>query len=511
MRSRSLVGLVAGCALLAACEGLKEALTAHVDVAARAGSQELSVTRLGDLLGNAKIQVPVSRETAGILADIWTGYQQMASAAAHGDSLNDKKAIDQALLPMANANRLNIFMDSVAKTFKVDSGSEATYNQAAGGLLAARHILIGYKNPAVPPTQAEKDSLRKKAEAVLPQVTAANFGDMAKKYSTDPTAAQNKGYLGVFPKGAMVPAFYDATAALKPGEISKLVETNFGFHIIQRLPYAEAQKEFSQQYAGISSKAADSVYLAQTETAAKIQVKDNAPAAIKEAAKDPAKHRADKATLATFNGGELTVADFLSWMESVPPQQGIMQRIPGAPDSVLKPFLKNVAMQQVLLRRADSAHVTLKDEDKANMYSGIAQLVNNLEMTLGIDAKTLSDSAKSVPEKERLAAAHVDAYLDRMMAGQAQPITVPPPLKKILDAKYESSVNSAGIDRGFERAQKLRKVADSTRAANQPKSQIPLPGGVGAPPAGQAPGAQPPQPQPTPQPAKPPTPAPKKP
>jgi hypothetical protein len=501
MRSRSLVGLVAGCALLAACEGLKEALTAHVDVVARAGQQELSVNRLGDLLGNAKIQVPVTRETAAILADIWTGYQQMAYAAAHGDSLNDHKAIDQALAPMANASRLNLFMDSVSKTFKVDSGSESAYNQAAGGLIAARHILIGFKNPPAPPTAAEKDSVRKKAESVLPQVTAANFTDMAKKYSTDPSAAQNKGYLGVFGKGTMVPAFYDAAAALKPGEISKLVETQFGFHIIQRLPYSEAQKDFSQQYAQIAGRVADSVYYAQAEAAANIQVKDNAPAAIKEAAKEPAKHRSDRATLATFKGGDLTTGDFVSWMESVPPQQSVMQRIPGAPDSVLKPFIKQVTLQQVLLHRADSAHVTLKEEDKANMYSSIGQLVGNLEMTLGVEPKMLADSAKSVPEKERLAAARVDAYLDRMMAGQANPITIPLPLKKILDAKYESSVNPAGIDRGLERAQKLRKTADSTRTANQPKSQVPLPG-VGAPPAGQAPGGA----QPAPAPAKPATP-----
>ena len=295
MRSRSLVGLVAGCALLAACEGLKEALTAHVDVVARAGSQELSVTRLGDLLGNAKIQVPVNRETAAIIADIWTGYQQMAYAAAHGDSLNDKKAIDVALAPMANASRLNMFMDSIAKSFKVDSGSEAEYNQAAGGLLGARHILIAFKNPQVPPTAAEKDSVRKKAESILPQVTAANFTEMAAKYSNDPTAKQNKGYLGVFPKGNMVQPFYDATAALKPGEVSKLVETQFGFHIVQRLPYADAQKDFAQQYAAISAHKADSTYLAQTETSANIQLKDNAAASIKEAARDPSKHRTDKA------------------------------------------------------------------------------------------------------------------------------------------------------------------------------------------------------------------------
>ena len=125
MRSRSLIALAAAGTMLTACDGLKEALTAHVDVVARAGSQELSVTRLGDLLGNAKIQVPVTRENAAIIADIWAGYQQMGYAAAHGDSLNDKKAIDQALAPMYNASRVQMFMDSVAKSFKVDSGSEA--------------------------------------------------------------------------------------------------------------------------------------------------------------------------------------------------------------------------------------------------------------------------------------------------------------------------------------------------------------------------------------------------
>src|SRR5258708_30356517 len=103
MRSRYVIGIVAAGTLLTACEGLKEALTAHVDVVARAGSQELSVNRLGDLLGGAKIQVPVTRENTAIIADIWTGYQQIAYAPAHADSLSDKKAIDVALAPYINA------------------------------------------------------------------------------------------------------------------------------------------------------------------------------------------------------------------------------------------------------------------------------------------------------------------------------------------------------------------------------------------------------------------------
>src|SRR5258708_7050592 len=135
MRSRFLVGIATAATLLTGCEGLKEALTAHVDVVARAGSQELSVTRLGDLLGGAKIQVPVTRENTAIIADIWTGYQQIAYAAAHGDSLNNKKAIDGAVASYMNAQRVTRFKDTLMKMLKPDSGSEAAYNQAAGGLL----------------------------------------------------------------------------------------------------------------------------------------------------------------------------------------------------------------------------------------------------------------------------------------------------------------------------------------------------------------------------------------
>jgi hypothetical protein len=488
MRFRLLAAGAVACTAITACSGLKDALTAHVDVAARAASQELSVNRLGDLLGNAKIQVPISKENAAIIADLWTGYEQMAYAAAHDDSLNDKKAIDAAFAPLINQQKLNRYMDSVSQTLKVDSASEASYNQGAGGLLAARHILIGFKNQGVPPTQAEKDSLRKVADQVRSQVTPANFADLAKRYSTDPTAKQNAGNLGVFPAAMMIAPFSAATKALKPGEISQPIETQFGYHIIQRLPYADVAKEFAGQYGQAAKHEADSLYLAKIEADANVQVKDNAVSTIKDVAKEPAKHRNDKGTLATFKGGDLTVADFLNWIDAVPPQQQILQRIPQAADSELKPFVKQVAMQQILLKQALDAKVDIPEEMRTNLYSSIGQLVQQVWQTLGVDPKTLADSAKTQAEKERIAAAHVDAYLDRMMAGQAQVLNVPAPLKKMLDAKYESSVNQQGVDRATERAQKVRASADSARAASQPKSAVPMPGmtppGEATPPAG---------------------------
>ena len=146
----------------------------------------------------------------------------------------------------------------------------------------------------------------------------------------------------------------------------------------------------------------------------------------------------------------------------------------------------------------------LSAEDKTQLYAQFSQLVQTLWQQLGVDPKALKDSAKTAPERERLAANRVESFVDRILGGQAQPVPVPQPLAIVLQSKFESSINSAGVDRAVERAQKIRAVADSTRAANQPKSQVPLPGmpnGAAPPPGGNQQPTTPPAPT-TPQPTK---------
>src|SRR5262249_61955116 len=133
----------------------------------------------------------------------------------------------------------------------------------------ARHILI-----MVPPgsTPAKQDSLRKKAEGIRGQVTTANFADMAKRYSNDSASGRRGGDLGAFRREEMVKPFADAVAALKPGEISPLVETQFGYHIIQRPTYAQARAEYDQAYRQIAAQVAESIYVAKVDAGANISV-----------------------------------------------------------------------------------------------------------------------------------------------------------------------------------------------------------------------------------------------
>jgi peptidyl-prolyl cis-trans isomerase C len=102
-----------------------------------------------------------------------------------------------------------------------------------GETVHAAHILIGVPQGA---TIAQKADAKTRAQAALKQVKSGTpFEEVAKARSQDPGSAPNGGDLGFFPKGQMTPAFEQAAFTLKPGAVSGLVETPFGFHIIKMI------------------------------------------------------------------------------------------------------------------------------------------------------------------------------------------------------------------------------------------------------------------------------------
>ncbi|MGF6526241.1 SurA N-terminal domain-containing protein [Variovorax sp. PvP013] len=129
-------------------------------------------------------------------------------------------------------------MDAVKKNIAVSDADLRSYyeqNKARFGTPEERrasHILI--TSPAGAPA-AERDKARARATELLAEVhkAPATFAAVARKNSQDPGSAEKGGDLGFVARGAMVKPFEDAMFALKKGDISDVVESEFGFHVIQ--------------------------------------------------------------------------------------------------------------------------------------------------------------------------------------------------------------------------------------------------------------------------------------
>jgi len=138
----------------------------------------------------------------------------------------------------ADIQYLVLDLDAAKKRVVLNDADVKTYyeqNQARYGTKEERragHILIA---AAADAPAADKAKAKAKAEELLAELkkNPSAFADLARKNSQDPGSAEKGGDLDFVTRGAMVKPFEDALFALKKGEISNVVETEFGYHIIR--------------------------------------------------------------------------------------------------------------------------------------------------------------------------------------------------------------------------------------------------------------------------------------
>jgi len=140
----------------------------------------------------------------------------------------EQAAIEYVVLDLAVLKKAIAVPEDDLRKYYAENASRYT----AAEERRARHILVQAAKDA--PADVRQKA-KAKAEALLAEArkNPAGFADLAKKNSDDPGSAPNGGDLDFFGRGAMVKPFEDAAYAMKPGEISNVVETDFGFHIIQ--------------------------------------------------------------------------------------------------------------------------------------------------------------------------------------------------------------------------------------------------------------------------------------
>jgi peptidyl-prolyl cis-trans isomerase C len=128
-------------------------------------------------------------------------------------------------------------------------------------MVKARHILIKADQSV---SDEDKKNAKAKAENILNKIKSGeDFAKLASEHSDDPGSKQKGGELGFFPRGRMVKPFEDAAFALKAGEISRIVETQFGYHIIK---VEERKDEAIEPYNDVKERLSQKLTQEQTKT-----------------------------------------------------------------------------------------------------------------------------------------------------------------------------------------------------------------------------------------------------
>lgn len=474
---RKLVALIAvtGALSFPACDSLGQALGAHKNVVARAAGHTLTVDDAASLL-QQNTRLPDNPQVVDALANLWVDYTLLATAAEKDSTLKSinlqplvKPALEQEMVWKLRDRVIHV------DTALSDADLQKLYaEQAPGTQVRARHILFRLPPDATP---AQRDSIMKLAQSVRAQVTAnggKTFAELAQKYSDDPGSKAQGGELGFFGKGQMVGPFETAAFKLQPGQVSDVVETPFGLHIIQveerkQQPFEQMKVQFRQAAIQTRMQQAESQYVNALTDTLNIKLADGALEVVKDLARKPetsvSGRTADRA-LVTYKGGALTGADFLEVMRSLPAQQ--RTQFASAPDDQLKNVLQGLARNKILIAEAKRQGLSPTKQQQDSLTNLARQQLANVLRSSGL-AHLKPASGQS--EKEAIDA-KVRALITGVVKGEQNIIPLGP-LSFALREQFGANVYDRAYPNVVAKVQATRPAAPA--AGFQMPNPVPVP------------------------------------
>lgn len=373
----------------AGCDSLGDALTPHTDAVARAAGYELSVDEAASLLTESE-QLEPSRPVAEALANVWIDYilvaHQIRSDSTFGNL--DLGPVIEPEIEQAMVYELRESVIDVDTTVTDEELRRLYETEKPGARIRARHILFSFPPEA---SEGERDSVRALAEDVLERARAGeDFAGLAREFSDDSVTAVEGGDLGFFGHGEMVGPFEKVAFALDPGQISDIVRTPFGLHIIkaeeQRIAgFDDVADMFRRRVKERRVMSAESTYVESIIDTADVEIHDDGVGILQGLIRNPRSEltsRAAERAVVSYPGGELTAGELLSLARSL--SQNQRQNVLGTPDEQIRGLLERLATQDALVTEAERRGMTLDSVRRDSIAAAARERILNLAGQLRI-------------------------------------------------------------------------------------------------------------------------------
>ena len=470
MRKLAAFGVLAATVAFTACDGMNQAMTSHTDVVARAGGLELTVEEAAGLLAQNP-RLPAEPEVVDAVANLWVDYVVLATAADRDSTLGsvDVAPIVDPILEQQLFGKLNDQVIKVDTTFTDEELREIWEREQPGTEVRARHILLRLAPDA---TSDQRDSALALANDLRARAQAGeNFADLAQEFSQDPGTRQSGGDLGFFGRGQMVAPFEAAAFALDVGEVSDVVETPFGLHIIKleerRAPeFDQARDTFRMQLIQQRVAEAQQAYVEELTSSLRIQVQDGATAVARDLAEKPERNlsgRAASRTLVSYEGGQLTAREYLDWIRDRTSPSNRAQ-IAAMSDENLEMLLEGMAQNEILLAEAERQGLQMTTEERDSLSTEVRSQLAQATQMIGLSGIQPQQGETREQAIER----RVMTFIEAVIRGEQQPLGLGPLAFSLRDT-YNGEVFARAVPKVIETAQTSRPALPMP----QPQGQLP--------------------------------------
>ncbi len=390
-------------------------------VVARAAGFQLKTEAAAQMLA-PQAHLPNDPEVVEALANLWVDYFLLARAAAQDTTLESlelgpliDRQIDQELVMKLRDHVIHV------DTAISDAELQALYeDQLPGGRVRARHILLQFPPGA---TRSQMDSVRAMAESLRARLMAGeDFAALAREYSQDSGSGPSGGDLGTFGRGEIVPAFEDVVFSLGIGDISEVVETPFGLHLIrvdERTipPLEDMREQFRRQVQDRRVQVAESLYMASIVEGAEIQIQEESYEAVKQIASDPDKElsrRASGRPLVRYSGGAYTLGEFQEWLRTS--AANVASQIETAPQEQIEVLLQNLTRAELLVNEARNEGVQVSASRQDSLVAAVRDGMRGVARELGF----LGLERREGESLDEAAARAVREVLEEVVGGDRQ-------------------------------------------------------------------------------------------
>lgn len=423
------------------------------NVVARAGGNELTAEWLAEAIAEGGIATqPTAVER---WAWLWLQYALYLERLAEGDSLVDTATVLEAMWPEVLIATVGNYYDRLIAERLVVTDATIDSAYAAGDYRLIDHILIGAGPQYGPQEAARRERLAHDLEARL---KAGSPWEKEVLASDDPATRNFGGRLGVIRVGQMVPEFEQVAFTLEPGEMSGLVKTDFGYHIIRRPKLEDVREEYTKEITKVLIDKWKENYLANLEVERNLRVLEDGPDIMRYAADRPIRVLALEPgkVIGTYDGGRLTDVTFVGWLQALPSWEHMS--IEGAGDEELNEMARVAMQNEILYLEAKSVGTKLKDEQFADIKGRLNNRLRYLRSAMRVD----SVMARAPREdRERVAREVLFEYTRRVITTHREVQTVPPFLARKLRAEEHWRFSYPGLNRAIRRSVALSRERSS--------------------------------------------------